>query len=259
MENKNEMIVDKVEGSVLTDNMILTLNSKIDDIKALAANNGELKGRIDSLVNDIHALEAKAFEAEKEVKVVIRKESGINDTTLEYDPYSSMWSLRKNKTYIDSIRSIHMDGLAELVNNAVRDEADQLVKEADREIEKANKKVETAEKIKKQAYASIAESEKTIDKKIQKAVDHSQKINLDIISKLEKDIKIKDEQLKLNSSDFELLKLEKDLETESLNHEIENLNRKIRKLIKTKKTIAGQLISNFKNYPWWRKLISNFH
>lgn len=260
---ESKILVQETNGSVVSDAAVNILQGEARNVAELSRKVGQLEGQLSVANSRAMDLEQQLQNQEKQVTVTVRMDGdGSDNSVIKYDPWSRFWktttSSRKT-AYIDKIKTINMDDLATLVNNAVKDEADQLVKDADKEIQKANKKAEDAEKILKTYKEDYSNQLKQLDEKVKKAVERAEKNNLETINELKIEVSRKDKQLESNARELKLFVEERDLLLESMNVELDFLRKHV-ELLKTKPAdLFNKLRNIFVTYRYNRRIKSTLH
>ncbi len=242
-------IVNKIEGTILSDAAL----AKVDTIEQLAEKNGRLKGELTVALNELGYQEKetkrKLDEAEKKVTITVKEEDSDTRSIL-CDPFAMALSQLSTARAIKVVTK-NIEDLPELADAIIKGEAEQKVKDAE-------KRAKDAEKDGRKAVLELEKYNKEEKERTEKAIDSAERKNLKEIKGLTILNKVNERQLEANNLEVQLLKEERDLAFEAMQHEIVVLKKKIELAsIKSKNLVEG-VVNRITSYFYSRKMQTYF-
>jgi hypothetical protein len=253
MENEIKL-VSNVEGSVITDNVMESLDRRSAQMAEAGRKVGQLEGELEVakqlLEQAIEEGEEKARKASEEVTVIVKSEG-----ERVYDLYEGWIKTPDNIKKVITTQKTDLDKLA---NAAVKAQAAKDVEEAEKKVKVLEEKVEAAKKAQIRSEETAAKMVKEVTdsqkKQIELAIEKAERQNLRTIADLKLEVKSLHKEADLMVDEKNNLARERDLALEVVDAQLRMRDNLIEILERDTKTILGSIQKRIAYWNYNRKI-----
>ena len=253
MENEIKL-VNNVDGSVLSDKVVSSIDKKVDTLNEAAVRIGQLEGEL-MVANQARIQQQNDTERMLEEA---REHMSVSITTESNQVITDRWGdIIKNPSSINYIR-VEKTKLNELADAGVKAQALKDVKVAEDKADDAKKKQEKAEKSAEQdvklAQKIVKDSDKSRKEDIEKAVNQAEKSNLRTIAEQKLNAKVLEKEADLLVDERLTIIKERDFAFEAQEAKLRMKDNLIDILQRDTKTIFESISNRIAYWNYSRKL-----